>query len=360
MPMKVFSAHPTGTALVLGACFAVFASAAAASDLDEIPVAPATPGGLTPAPAAVPAVAPSAMPAPIVVEIAPGAPVRDVDAVRAAIARELGRPALPPTSPAAASADAQLSIALDAQGRLVLTYRSADREEVVRTVAIPRNRLVAAALVSLLAGNVARDQTVGLVNPTPASPPEVPAAPTVVVVPTMVILGTPAVDLETPRGAEALPDRARPAARSSANDRHAGILGIAAGVGGGAALPGGGTYWGPTISLAGRWPAFSLGIETQYMRSSYFSLLGVSARGLAHVRAGWFDFGFGGGLGALVDVRRGDTLALVRAIARAEIAFAPRLDVYAQLDVGGGIDFRNSLGSGFLVQGFVGVQARLL
>jgi hypothetical protein len=85
------------------------------------------------------------------------------EALREAVAHELGALVVMPVDPAATAATpagaAHLTIVFDAARRLVLTYRDASGREVFRTVAQPSDPTAAVALIAFLAGNLARNET---------------------------------------------------------------------------------------------------------------------------------------------------------------------------------------------------------
>src|SRR5207237_399228 len=116
---------PSIPACALGSTL-LFAGAAYA----QAPAAPAPVIVVVPAPA-------PAQPPVVVVDVAQNAHVVDPDAVRAAIGRELQRPAVAPDEMEARTAQGRLTIALDPDRRIVMIYRDAAGREVLRAVAMP-------------------------------------------------------------------------------------------------------------------------------------------------------------------------------------------------------------------------------
>lgn len=132
------------------------------------------------------------------------------DAVREAVAEELGAPALRAADPRAQGARGTLTVSLDAERRLVVAYRDAAGREVWRTIAVPDDPVAAVATVALLAGNLARDEAGELLaglgvtaaaEPAPAPPPATteetlalpppPAAPVLVLPPPSTVAARP-------------------------------------------------------------------------------------------------------------------------------------------------------------------------
>lgn len=84
--------------------------------------------------------------------------------VRDAVSRELGVRVVPA---AEAPAQRRLTVAVDAQGMMHMTFREADGQEVVRVIAAPPDPGARLATITLLAGNLARNQVDELLAPPP-------------------------------------------------------------------------------------------------------------------------------------------------------------------------------------------------
>jgi hypothetical protein len=104
---------------------------------------------------------------PIVVVVEGDGAAVPAEALREAVGRELGAPALAPADPQAAAARGTLTVQLvDAapapgaagERRLVVVYRDAGGREVWRSIAVPGDPVGAIATIALLAGNLARDE----------------------------------------------------------------------------------------------------------------------------------------------------------------------------------------------------------
>jgi len=85
--------------------------------------------------------------------------------IRAAVERELGKP----LAPSSDTASGELSVAVDSERRLVVRYRTA-KGATERILPMPSESADVPLIISLAAGNLARDQTAGLEAPKPVEP----------------------------------------------------------------------------------------------------------------------------------------------------------------------------------------------
>jgi hypothetical protein len=138
---------------------------------------------------------PPASPPPVVVNVQPGVPALSPDALRDAIARELGVPAVAPTSAPATGVRGTLTVALDPERRILITYRDAAGHEVWRVISRPTDAAAALATIAFIAGNLARQEADELAAqlrpaqpPTPPPPPPPPPTTPVIVSPPLVIV----------------------------------------------------------------------------------------------------------------------------------------------------------------------------
>ncbi|HTN86002.1 MAG TPA: hypothetical protein VL242_20020 [Sorangium sp.] len=98
----------------------------------------------------------------------------DPEAVRAAVGRELGGPVT--LSPSATAGRPTLVLRGEPDGRVTLTYSSTDGRHIGRTIDVPEDPDRAAEAISLLAGNLVRDEAAELAAALGKRPPEDPAA----------------------------------------------------------------------------------------------------------------------------------------------------------------------------------------
>src|SRR5262249_30725968 len=73
------------------------------------------------------------------VDLVEEGPCVGVAAARAAIARELERPVIPPNDPSVGTTRETLTLALDASGHTVARYRDAAGHELIRVLNLPRD-----------------------------------------------------------------------------------------------------------------------------------------------------------------------------------------------------------------------------
>jgi hypothetical protein len=119
------------------------------------------------------------VPQPVVVVVQPGAVFQTAAEVRAAISRELGVPAVAPADATVAqNPHGTLTVASDAENRLVIAFRDATGNELWRTVTRPADPAAALATVAFIAGNLARKESDEVLRalqpPVPVAPPPLP------------------------------------------------------------------------------------------------------------------------------------------------------------------------------------------
>jgi hypothetical protein len=117
----------------------------------------------------------------VVVVVAPDAIELDVARVRVAIGQELACDAVGPDDVRASSARGRIDVSIDRGARqLVVSYRGAGAEALVRSVDLPGDAEATLRVAVLLAGNLARDEATEIVaelrKPKAAAPATVPVA----------------------------------------------------------------------------------------------------------------------------------------------------------------------------------------
>ncbi|WP_437729679.1 LA_2272 family surface repeat-containing protein [Sorangium sp. So ce1335] len=98
----------------------------------------------------------------------------DPEAVRAALARELGGPVT--AVDAATAGRPTLTLRGEPDGRVTLTYSAPDGRHIGRTIDVPEDPDRAAEAIALLGGNLVRDEAAELAAALNKRPPEEPAA----------------------------------------------------------------------------------------------------------------------------------------------------------------------------------------
>lgn len=326
-----------------------------------------------------PVQAPTESAAPLVVDVAQNVGIVDPAALRIAIARELGRPTVAPDAPEASSAHERLTIALDSERRIVMIYRDGQGREVLRRVAMPRNPAAVLAMITLLAGNLARNEAADLARAiapaqrasTQPPTPREPQPERRVVVEPIVIVATPA---STPAVPTTVPQNVRaPAEQGSASDtaaielavapnplrdqretgsasdwydeRHGGRFGAYGAIG--MALASNTSAWTFHLGVAYRWRHLTLGVDVNHRQVGlawiqenrwWGSPILTFFTGLGPVR---FEAGLGAGLMYLDQFRPLSSppntarflMVAARGVAQVSLALASGLDVFVRGEV---------------------------
>lgn len=317
-------------------------------------------------------------PRPVIeVEVHQDRDVLDANAVRAAVGRELGADAVPANVAVASPPQGHLTIAIDAERRIVMVYRDATGREILRAVAMPHDPAAAVGMIALLAGNLARNEAQDLAStlggapaavaapaasaqPAPAAivtheataiapEPEAVLLQPVMVLPTTVTLPTPAIDAR---------DAGRIGLRAT--------IQVAGDVAQGAALP-------LDLALDVRWRhvAFTFDLVAGPGLHNGWSGLTWLAEVMPGIAFRWpvgaVRVGFGFSAGAFFNrtnrtymdcgqCHTEGTGIAVRAVFRLEVPLGPHLDLLAETGVLGA----SSDGAFLMFHGGAGVQFRAL